>query len=408
MTSVTSVTQTTQTPLRGNREFRLLWIGQGLSEFGSSMTGLALPLVLLAAGYPPSVVGLLGTVIIVVNLAFRVPGGYLADHFDQRRLMVICDVVRLVSVAAVAVCVFLGPLPLALALAVVVVSGAAVEVFRPSQAKVLRRVVPVDQLTQAFSLNQARAYGASIVAPAAAGVLFAVASWVPFAIDTVTFGLSLLCIVMLARERVHDVQLTRTTRERFLPEFVAGWRHLVKDRFLRTSSVYFSLLNVTFSALSYALVLGAASQPGGAATVGVAMSSAAAAGLIGSLIAPAVSRRLSLRTLLAAGPIISAALLAVAWSGAGVIPFVAAFSALCLLTPIIGAMLATIMAKAVPEEIYGRVTAAVTFVSQALQPFGPLAAGILLTHMSFGATAGLFAVTLGALALLALALPTSG
>jgi hypothetical protein len=387
-------------PLRHNREFRLLWIGQALSDFGSAMTGLALPLVLVAAGYAPSAAGLIGTVVLVVGLVVRVPAGYVADRYEQRRLMLASDVARLVAAAAVAVVLFAGSLPLSLAVGTVIVSGVALEVFRPSQNKVVRRVVPVDQLGQAVSLNQARMYASSIAAPAAAGFLLAVSPGVPFAVDAVTFGLSALCVAMLSRS---PANATATARERFLPQVVAGWRYLVRNRFLRTSSVFFALLNFIFSALSYALILGVADRP---AAVGVAMSSAAVAGLAGSLIVPYATRRLSLRVLLAAGPAISAALLVVAWSGGGTIPFVAAFSAMCLLTPVIGAVLVTIMAKVVPEEIYGRVTAAGGFVAQILQPLGPLAAGLLLTQMTFGAIAGLFAIALGALAVLAVMLPT--
>ncbi|MEV4318200.1 MFS transporter [Actinocrispum sp. NPDC049592] len=395
------MTQTAEqtVPLRRNREFRLLWIGQALSDFGSAMTGLALPLVLFAAGYEPSAAGLVGTVVLVVGLVARVPAGYLADRYDQRGLMLACDIARLVAAAVVAFVVAAGSLPLTLAIGTVIVSGVALEVFRPSQNKVVRRIVPVDQLGHAVSVNQARMYASSIAAPAAAGFLLALSPSVPFAVDAVTFGLSALCVAMLSRSPAPAVV---AARERFLPQVLAGWRYLVKDRFLRMSSVLFALLNFTFSALSYALILGVASEP---AAVGVAMSSAAVAGLVGSLLVPYATRWLSLRVLLAAGPVISSALLVVAWSGGGVIPFVAAFSAMCLLTPVIGAVIMTMMAKVVPEEIYGRVTAAGGFVAQILQPLGPLAAGLLLTQLTFGATAGVFAIALGALAVLAATLP---
>lgn len=396
-----------ETPLRRNREFRLLWIGQALSDFGSAMAGLALPLVLLAAGYGPAEAGLIGTVILVVGLAVRVPSGYLADRYDPRALMLWCDLARLAVAAVATVWLLAGRLPLWVALVVVIVSSVALETFRPSQNKVVRRVVPVDQLSHAVSLNQARMYGASIAAPAVAGVLLAVAPWLPFAADAVTFGISALCVVMLSRSVAPvTAPVAAPVREKFWPQVTAGWRYVVRDRFLRTMSIYFAVLNVLFSALSYALILGAATQPGGAAAVGVAMSSAAAAGLAGSLIVPYVARRLSMRVVLMAGPVLSAALLVLVWSGGGTIPFVAAFSGLCLLTPLIGAVLATIMAKVVPEEIYGRVTAATGFAAQLLQPFGPWVAGLVLAHLTFGATAGLFALCFGALAVLALLVPT--
>ncbi|WP_439657422.1 MFS transporter [Lentzea sp. HUAS TT2] len=391
------------TPLRRNREFRLLWVGQALSDFGSAMAGLALPLVLLAAGYGPAEAGLIGTVILVVGLVVRVPSGYLADRYDSRALMLLSDLARLAVVVVATAWLLAGRLPLWVALIVVVVSAVAVEAFRPAQNKVVRRVVPADQLGHAVSLNQARMYGASIAAPAVAGVLIAVSPWIPFAANALTFAVSAWCVFLLARS---PAPASAPVREKFWPEVMAGWRYVVRDRFLRMSSVYFALLNLVFSALSYAVILGAAGQPGGAAAVGVAMSTAALAGLAGSLVVPYAARRLSLRAVLMVGPVLATALLVVAWSGGGTIPFAAAFSALCLLTPLIGAVLATIMAKAVPEEIYGRVTAASGFAAQILQPLGPLAAGVVLAHLSFAATAGLFAVCLGALALLTLLVPT--
>ena len=63
------------------------------------------------------------------------------------------------------------------------------------------------------------------------------------------------------------------------------------------------------------------------------------------------------------------------------------------------------MATSVPEEIYGRVATANDFSVQLLQPFGPLAAGLLVSR-SLPTAAVVLAVGLGVLALLAVTLPT--
>ncbi|WP_327399505.1 hypothetical protein OG194_04450 [Streptomyces sp. NBC_01288] len=108
---------------------------------------------------------------------------------------------------------------------------------------------------------------------------------------------------------------------------------------------------------------------------------------------------------LAAAPALGAALLALAWAGGGTVAFVAGFCALCLLTPVTAATFATIMAVAVPEEIYGRVTTTGGLLAQLLQPLGPLAAGLLLARLSLPSTAGVLAVALALLAGVPLALP---
>jgi len=391
--------------LRHNREFRLLWIGQALSDFGSSMTFLVMPLVLLAAGYSPATAAVIGTAWMAVGLLVRLPAGWISDRLDQRTLMLGCDLLRLVSMGAVALVVLARPLPLPLALGSVLLSAAALEVFRPAQGRAIRTIVPRTQLGAAMSLNQARAYGADITAPAAAGLLLAWQPAVPFAVDALTFGLSALCIAGAVRRREPAPVVAKAEREPLRRQLTAGWRYLLGNRFLRWSALYFTGLNVTFAALSYGLVLGAGREPGGAVAVGAAMSAAAVAGLLGSLITPYAQKRLPVRVILAAGPAVSTLLLVAAWLTGSTLALAASFSAMCLLTPLIGATIGTIMATTVPEEIYGRVTTSSSFVAQLLQPLGPLAAGLLLAGFSLSATAAVFAVTLGALAALALALP---
>jgi hypothetical protein len=386
-----------------NRSFRLLWIGQSLSDFGSTMTFLVLPLVLLGTGSSTWVAGALGTVALVAGLVIRMPAGYLADRFDQRRLMLTCDLVRMVLIGAVAAFSFAGHLPLALAFGSIVVSVVAMGVFRPAQNKVVRRAVPVDQLASAVSLNQARSYAAAIAAPAAGGLLIAVQPGLPFAVDAVTFAVSALCVALLPKTR----QPAPAVQEGILRQLSAGWRYLIHDRFLRSSVLFFAVMNFVFAALGYGIVLGAGTRPDGAVAVGVAMSSAAVAGLIGSLVAPYLQKRWSTQTIYAVGPAAATVLLAVAWLSGSTVAFVAAYSALCLLLPLIGAALSTSMAIAVPEEIYGRVTSATSFVSETLQPAGPFVAGLLLAALSLSGSSLAFAVAFGVLAVLALLLPAA-
>ncbi|WP_405866227.1 MFS transporter [Streptomyces sp. NBC_01515] len=393
--------------LSRNREFRLLWIGQALSDFGSSMTFIVMPLVLLAAGYSATVAATIGTASLVVALVTRLPAGYLSDRYDQRTLMLLCDLLRMVAVGAVALYVLLRPVPIALALATVIVSDAALEVFRPAQNKVIRRIVPPQQLGAALSLNQARAYGADIAAPAAAGLLLSLSPSVPFTVDALTFGASALCVAAAVRSRrtTGTHTSTRPQRERFRTEFTAGWRYLIRDPFMRCSAAYFAGINVAFSALAFALILGVGREPHGAVMVGTAMSAAAVVGLAGSLLTPLFQRHIPLKATLSAAPALGAALLALAWAGGGTVAFVAGFCALCLLTPVTAATFATIMAVAVPEEIYGRVTTTSSLLAQLLQPLGPLAAGLLLARLSLPSTAGVLAVALALLAGVPLALP---
>ncbi|MEU5275297.1 MFS transporter [Streptomyces asoensis] len=448
-------------PLRANREFRLLWVGQALSDFGTSMTALVLPLALLSSGYSTSATSTIGTAVLVTAMVLRMPAGYLTDHYSHRLLMLVADLARLVTVATVAVWTYLDRLPIALAVITVVVAQVGVELFRPSQNATVRRVVPPAQLGTAISLNQARAYAAGIVAPAVAGVLIAASMWLPFAIDAVTYAVSALCVLALyrrplrragavpsarpdsraegaagqggtqeaaagggvqgeetgggskeaeagggARETEPDDGTKAAPRERFLPRLTAGLRHVVRDPFLRTLAGLAAGDNFAFQALAYALLLGIGREHNGAAAVGLAMSAAAVTGLTGSLIAPFVQRRLRMQTVMAAGPALAGVMLALAWYTGSGIAFAAGYSALCLLTPVNGAVFGTILATTVPEHIYGRTTTALGFITEILQPLGPLTAGLLLAYLSLSGTAAVFALAFAVLAVVALLMPS--
>ena len=405
--------------LRHNRQFRLLWMGQTLSSFGSSMSGVALPLVLLTSGHAVTAVAAVGTAVAAAGLAARIPAGFVSDRYDERRLLIGCDLVQLAAIGAVAVSAVLGPLPLWLAFGAVVVAAVAEEVFKPSQYRLIRRVVSTEQIPSAISLNQARAYGAQIAGPAAAGLLIALRPALPFALDALTFLVSALCIagaVPASRSASAGRATAREARPapaagRQRPEpgfwhrFTVGWRHLAADPFLRRSTLYFCGLTLVFTAFGSALILGVGRERGGAQLVGWAVSTAALAGLLGSLAAPTLQRRLPTRVVVAAGPAAATVLLLVAWLTRDTLAFVAGFSAMCLLVPVINATVASVMATSVPEEIYGRVATANDFTVQLLQPLGPLAAGLLVSR-SMPVTAVVLAVGLGALAVLAVTLPT--
>lgn len=444
-TATASGTAPAAVPLRANREFRLLWVGQALSDFGTAMTALVLPLALLRGGYSTSATGTVGTAVLVTAMVVRMPAGYLTDRYSHRRLMLVADLARLVTVAAVAAWTYLDRLPIAMAVVTVVVAQVGVELFRPSQNATVRRVVPAPQLGTAISLNQARAYAAGIVAPAVAGLLIAASLWLPFAVDAVTYAVSALCVLALYRtlrragaaaavpggaavpvgaaERTagqDDADEAGETgeagaggggaeeapRERFLPRLTAGLRYVVRSPFLRTVAALAAGENLAFQALAYALLLGIGRKHDGAAAVGLAMSAAAVTGLTGSLIAPFLQRRLRMQTVMASGPALAGVMLALAWYTGSGIAFAAGYSALCLLTPVNGAVFGTILATTVPENIYGRTTTALGFTAEILQPLGPLAAGLLLAYLSLPGTAALFALAFGLLAVLALLMPS--
>src|SRR4026209_2249730 len=90
-------------PLRRNRDYRLLYIGQLVSAFGSMITYVAVPAQIWELTHSSFAVGMLGAVQLVPLLFFALWGGAYADSMDRRKLLVISEVFLALGSLALAI-----------------------------------------------------------------------------------------------------------------------------------------------------------------------------------------------------------------------------------------------------------------------------------------------------------------
>ena len=188
------------TPLRTSRDFRLLYIGQFVSAFGSSISYVVLPWQMYQLTKSNFAVGMLGVAEFLPMLVMAFVGGALADFIDRRRLIVIAET-GLVICCGLLVANALLPQPRTWVLFVVAALFAALNgVHRPAMEAMTPRLVEPEQNPAVASLGMVR-YGFSfIVGPALAGLIatgFGAA--VAFAIDAATFIVSIVALLLLRR-----------------------------------------------------------------------------------------------------------------------------------------------------------------------------------------------------------------
>jgi hypothetical protein len=386
--------------LAANRDFRLLWIGQMTSELGSSMSGVAMPLLALAVTGSAALAGGLATVAFAAMWLSALPGGYVADRYDGRRVMVLCDAIRALMLAVVAASVVAGFVSIWLLAAAAAVVGTSDMLFAPTAARAVRAIVRREEVPEAVAVSQARSYAADLVGPSAGGLLFALGRACPFVFDAVSFCVSLACTLRL-RTGLKPSQ-PAAGRLRFFPSIAEGWAHVRRDPFLRASTLYSAVMNVAASTLMFVLILGVGSSSGGAVTVGVALSLAAGAGLAGSAAAPVIQRRFGLRTvLIGVAAVRAVSVLGAAMIG-GSVALAFAVASVVLLSPVVGAAIAAARMLLVPEELFGRVSGTSSFIASAAQPAAPLLAGVLLQALSLHLALVVLAAAFGAVTLASL------
>jgi MFS family permease len=179
-------------PLRRYRDFRLLWLGQGVSFFGSMITAVALPYQVYHLTGNNFAVGILGLVEIVPILVLAFVGGALADAVDRRRMVQVTESsLALMSGILIVNAVIPSPQVWILYVAAALMAGLDA-LQRPSLDALLPRLVSREDIVAAGALQSLRSTVGMIAGPALGGVLIATAGLpTTFAIDMLTFAGSL-------------------------------------------------------------------------------------------------------------------------------------------------------------------------------------------------------------------------
>jgi len=186
------------TPLRDSREFRLLYLGQLVTFFGSMMSFVALPWQVFQLTKSTFAVGMLGVLEFVAVLFMGFVGGALADYLD-RRLMVRLTEAALAIGSIVLIINALLPQPHVWVLFVCALLFAALTALqRPSLEALIPRIVKPEQMPAVAALQAFRGSLAMIGGPALGGVL--VVTFGPafaFSVDLFTFIVSLVALSLM-------------------------------------------------------------------------------------------------------------------------------------------------------------------------------------------------------------------
>jgi MFS family permease len=376
-----------------NREFVLLWSGQTLSQLGSQVSLVAYPLLVLALTGSPEKAGIVGFAKTVPLAVFALPAGALVDRVNRKHLMVACDGVRALALAALPIALAAGSVPYALILAVAFIDGSGFVFSYVAERSALRQLVAPEQLSEAVARNESRTFAAMLAGPPLGGLLFGIGRAVPFLTDAISYAASTISVLLIRS----DFQEVRGEQEQ--GDLREGLRWIWRRPFFRACALLFAGSNPVFTGL-YLLVVVLAKRHGASSLlVGTMLGIAAAGGVLGALLAPTLQRRCSSRRVL----------LGEAWLMTLAVPLLLlAHNALLLglivataelITPVTNSIVVSHRVGLTPDRLQGRVQAASTLISFAAGWTGPLVVGFMLQRV--GSTATILTLT-GWLLLLAI------
>lgn len=367
-------------------DFLRLWTGQSLSQLGDQVTLLALPTVairMLGAG--PAQIGLLSALAFVAYPTLGLVAGVWADRVRRRRLMIACDVGRMLVLATVPVAAFAGVLSMAQLFVVALLTGVCSVFFEISYQAYLPSLVDRSRLLEANARLEVTRSIALVAGPALTGVLIQGVRAAPAILADVA---SFLCSVLtLASIRRPEPRIERERSATFHGQMAEGVRVVLGNPLLRSIVACTATSNLAANMmLAVLLVFAYGPLRLGPAQVGAVF----AAGSLGAVLGAFAARPFA--DLVGVGPALTAsvfagglALFLVPAAGAGhaLAVLAASMFVTSLSVPVYNVNQVSLRQALVPHELQGRMNATARTVAWGTFPIGAALGGLL------GARAGI-------------------
>jgi transmembrane secretion effector len=391
------------TPLRESRDFRLITAGSLITGLGTQATLVALPYQVYVTTGSAFLTGLLGAAELGPLVVASLFGGALADRFDRRTMLLLCQLALVGLAAALALAAYEGSPAVWLLFLLAGLTAGASSVERVVRAAIVPNVVRPGQLRAALSVTYGLYQLTQVVGPAVGGLLIAgFGIGTPYAVDAAScLGMAGAAAAMAAQPPVgveeHEPVL-RSIRSGL--SFVFGLKALLGSFAIDLAAMTFGMPRALFPVLSVS-VFGAGAAGTGLLTAAVAAGSTVAALTTGWLIGARFLGRIVLAAVAAWGAFVALAGIAGSlWVAAALFALAGAadsVSAVCR---------STISQTLTPDRMRGRMSSVFSLVVASGPRLGDIESGSVaaLTSAQFSVVSGGLAC-LASVGLIALAFP---
>jgi MFS family permease len=379
----------------GRRDFRCLWGGEAISDLGSAVSGVVLPLVAVVYLHTGAfAVGALAAAEWVPWLLIGLPAGVWVDRSRRRVLMLGCDIVRVIAIGSVPLAAAAGGLTLGQLYAVALVTGLATVIFQVAYQAYLPVLVDGPELAEANAKTQGTRAVAEVAGPGLAGLLVHLFR-APFALiaDAASYLVSAMALACIRTQEPPPQPAPRNLRR----EIAEGARYVRADPLLRVMTIAPALANFFFTGFAAIevlfLVRGVHLAP---STVAVLIGVVGLGSVLGAAIARPVGRAIGTARATWLSTAVTApfgVLIAATQRGAGIAYFVV--GAVLMYTGILvyNVTIGSFRQAYCPPQILGRVVASMRFVLFGVVPLGALVGGALAS--AFGPRTAVLILLIG-------------
>lgn len=366
-----------------NHDFARLWWGQTLSQIGSQVSVVAVPLIALYTLHAGA--GAMGLLQAVARLPFLLYlfAGVWVDRTRRRPVMITTDVGRAVILLGVLAAAVTHHLTLWWLGAAILASMLLSVWFDIAYMTAVPGLVDRPQLMSANTRLETSRSGAQLIGPTVGGVLVqALTAPVAVAVDAVSFVASAVLVRSIRRPEDRPGKQTLATRS-IMGDLMEGLRYVFGHRLLRPLAIAIGVSNLAWAAELALYFIYLVRHVGlSASLIGITLAAAGPGAVAGSMLAGRIRARYGAPAAIIGGLAVFAVAAVLIPAAAGptwlevAVLMVAGFGMsaggqVCAINVL------TLRQSVTPDRLLGRANATFRFMALAVSPLGALAGGFM-------------------------------
>ncbi|HEX6819653.1 MAG TPA: MFS transporter [Ktedonobacterales bacterium] len=375
-----------------HRDFLLLWGGQALSDIGGEVSLLAYPLLVLAFTHSPAQAGVVAALRAAPAMVLSLPAGALVDRWDRRRVMLLCDLVRALSIVSIPLAALFGALTIWQLYATSLIEGSLAVVFELAESAAVAQVVAREQLGSAIARAEFVEGTTALVGPSISGALYTLGAMIPFVADGLSYVVSLVTLTLIRTPFQNErspaprsaptlPSHTRPRKRSGIAQMTVGARWVVRQPFILTMTLLMGAGAFGMSGGSLVIIVLAQQQHASAAVIGLIFAAFGVGAIGGSLLVPRLKRHLTVGQSI----LLSRWYFALSWPLFALLPnpFVLGAQQLGsgVVEPIEDVAYFSHRLHLIPDDLRGRVLSVCRLVPGTLRPLGLALTGILIQRL---------------------------
>jgi MFS family permease len=279
-------------------DFWKFWVGQTISNLGSSFTQWAVPLLVYDLTHSAVNLGVATAATFLPYLLVGLPLGAWMDRVDRKRAMVALDALNSIVILSIPLAATFGDLNVWLIYAVTFIQSTIFIAFSAGEFAAIPSLVPKEDLVTANGRIQASYSAAQVAGPVLAGALLSVLplTWV-LAVDAGSFAISALSL-SLVRRSFNAAEDEPQERKSILHDVREGLRYVLSHPVLRNISLMMALINfVGATTYSQLVLFGSERLDASKREIGLLFAAGSAGVVVTGLLAGRLRKRFSFTAL---------------------------------------------------------------------------------------------------------------